>query len=260
MTSTAERIGTIDWVDLSTPDVEAARAFYAAVLGWTYETTETPMGVYHIARVGGHEAGGLMQSDPDSPAPTVWTMFVKVASVDDMVPAVVNAGGSVVSEPIDIPGGARVAVVADPVGAVFALISGGPEPGADEPTLRRDDPGAVAWCELMSRDPHAAVGFYDAAFGWEAAFEPSTGYTTFRVHGVDVGGLLPMPDEMPADVPFGLDGLLRCLRRRGRGPGESVGGRARGETADGGGRYDLRRHRRPDRRSVRSVVRPGLTS
>lgn len=199
MTTTVQRMGTIDWVDLNTKDVEASRAFYATVLGWTYETSETPMGAYHVAFAEGHQAAGMMQAESEA-SPSMWTVFVRVASVDETISVVTNAGGLVLSPPIEIPGGARVAVVSDPAGAVFALISGGPEPGPDEPPLRRTDAGAVAWCELMSRDPHAAIGFYDAVFGWEAALDASSGYTMLRLHGADIGGLLPMPADMDPEV------------------------------------------------------------
>ena len=72
---------------------------------------------------------------------------------------------------------------------------------------------AVAWCELMTRDPHAALSFYDAVFGWDAVRDPSTGYSTLRSGDVTVGGLLPMPDEVPPQAPshwqvyFGTDDL-----------------------------------------------------
>lgn len=195
------RLGTIDWVDLNTPDVEVAVTFYSRVLGWTYETSSTAMGTYHVARVGGHDAAGLMASPPDTGGPAMWTVFVRVAAAAETVAAAVNAGGTVLAEPFDIPGGARVAVVADPAGAVLALISGGPEPGPDEPLLRRAEPGAVGWCELLTRDPHAVVSFYDAVFGWQPELDPGSGYAVLRRDGFDVGGLMAMPAEVPPEAP-----------------------------------------------------------
>jgi hypothetical protein len=201
MTTPASRIGTIDWVDLSTPDVDAARTFYALVLGWSFESTNTPMGSYHIALAGGHQCAGLMAADPAASGPPQWTIFVRVVSLEETVSAVTLAGGTILAHPFDIPGGARVAVAADPAGAVFAVIGGGPEPAPGEPALRRGEAGAVAWCELLSRDPHAVVGFYDAVFGWQAGHGQPTSYTVFRLGRVDVGGLLPMPDGIPPEAP-----------------------------------------------------------
>lgn len=195
------RTGTIDWVDLTTADVESALTFYARALHWTYETSSTAMGTYHVAKVGGHDAAGLMAAAPGSETPAMWLVFVRVASVDETMAAVANAGGTVLAEPFDIPGGARVGVAADPLGAVFAVIAGGPEPGPDQPLLRRAEPGAVAWCELLSRDPHAVVNFYDAVFGWRPELDPGTGYAVLRLDGADVGGLLTMPAEVPEEAP-----------------------------------------------------------
>ena len=201
MTRFTGRLGTIDWVDLSTTDVDGARGFYSAVLSWTYQSSTTPMGSYHVAFAGQHQAAGMMSSDPDAPAPPSWSLFVRVSDVHEAVVACTDAGGSVLAEPFEIPGGARVAVIADPAGAVLAVISGGPEPAEDEPLLRRHEHGAVGWCELLSRDPHASVSFYDAVFGWTAVRDPTTGYSVFHLGAVEIAGLLPMPGEVPPEVP-----------------------------------------------------------
>lgn len=199
MITVNHRIGVFDWVDLSTPDCDVARSFYSKLFGWTYQTTDSPMGTYHLAMAGGHEAAGMM-APAEAAHPPVWTSYVRVALVEETVAVVRNAGGTVVAEPFSIPGGAQIAVVVDPAGATFALMSGGPMPEPSDPGLRRDVPGAVAWCELSSRDPHAAISFYDAAFGWQAAADPATGYIMLRLGETDIGGLLPMPDDVPAAV------------------------------------------------------------
>lgn len=206
---------TIDWVDLNTPDVDTALDFYTTVLGWTYESTDTPMGTYHTAQVGGYNAAGLMRSDPDGGTVPMWSVYVRIASMDETLAAVTNANGTVVAEPFDIPGDAQVAVVADPCGALFAVIAGGPEPERGEPPLRRMEPGAVGWCELLSRDPHGIINFYDAVFGWQAQLDHETGYTVFVLGDTQIGGLLPMPVEVPADTPsywmvyFNVDDVSR---------------------------------------------------
>ena len=202
MTSTLiARLGTIDWIDLTAADVDRAQDFYRDVLGWTYEATTTPMGTYYLAHAGGHEAAGLMAPAPGQDTPPAWTVFVRVPSVDDTLAAVETTGGMVLGPAFDIAGGARVGVIAGPDGAMLAVISGGPEPAPDEPLLRRDVPGAVGWCELLTRDPHAAVSWYDALFGWMAVRDEASGYSIFRHGDRDVAGMLPMPAEVPAEAP-----------------------------------------------------------
>jgi uncharacterized protein len=199
MTITVSHIGTIDWVDLSAPDPAAAQTFYAKILQWTYEASESAMGTYHFAMTDGHLAAGLMATAPGGASG--WTIYVKVSSLEETLAAIVDASGSVITPPFEIPGGARIAVAADPAGGVFAIIAGGPEPDITEPPLRRAQHGAVAWGELLSRDPHAAISFYDAVFGWQATLDPASGYTTLRLDEIDIGGLLPMPPQVPTETP-----------------------------------------------------------
>ena len=195
----AGTFGSVNWVDLSTPDVEAATAFYRAVLGWEVERTSTEMGDYHVGKVGDREAAGMMQQAPEQQGmPATWTVFVHVEDVDRQVEAVAATGGLVLEPPFAIPGGARVAVVADPTGAMFALISGGPRPHG---TYFSSDAGMVCWVEVLSRDPAAVESFYASAFGWKTATDAATGYTMFELDGEQVAGMMLMPTEVPAEAP-----------------------------------------------------------
>ena len=252
MNAFRSRVGSIDWVDLSTPDADGGCAFYAKVLGWTFERSETPMGVYHVASVGGHQAGGVMVGGPPNGAPPMWTVFVRVADIDETSGAVANANGSILAGPFDIPGGAKVAMVADPTGAVFSLIAGGPEPDEGEPPLMRPVAGAVAWCEVVTRDPHTAVSFYDAAFGWQAHLDGTSGYTTFRLGDADVAGIL----DANGSARRGSGALARLLQLPGYRRNASCRGRSRrfgDETSDHRRLRDLRRCGRPRERDVRPV-------
>lgn len=188
-----------NWVDLSTPDPAAAARFYAQLLGWTIETTESTMGPYLIGHLADRQVGGMMAPGPDEAGmPSMWTMFVHVADVDQTVARVTEAGGTVLEPGFDIPDG-RVAVVADPSGGMFGVITG-PEP---EGTWMSDEPGAVCWVELLTHAPDAAEPFYAAVFGWEPATQVagSMPYTTFALDGDDVAGMLPTPDTVPPEAP-----------------------------------------------------------
>jgi uncharacterized protein len=195
----ASTYGAANWVDLSTPDIGAATRFYRDLLGWSIERHVTPVGDYYIGSAGDLEVGGMMPSGPDEPGvPAMWTVFFNVASVDDMILRVAQAGGSVLEAPFDIPE-ARVAVVADPSGAMLGLISG---PQAAGTWLSRRH-GAVCWVELLTRDPAATEGFYLRVFGWKAETQDHAGtlYTRYTLDGEDVAGAMMMPDEVPPDVP-----------------------------------------------------------
>lgn len=198
--TTGTRDGTIGWADLSTPDIDGARAFYADLLGWSLATQRTDMGEYTVASVDGREVAGMMaQATEMAGAPPVWTVFVVVDDIDASLDRVTAAGGTVLQPPFEIPGGARVAVMADGSGAMLALISGGPEPGV----YFWDAAGAVCWAELMTRRPDRAEAFYRAVLGWTAEHGDGGGvdYTVFRLGDEQVAGLIRTPDHLPPEVP-----------------------------------------------------------
>ena len=197
---TAATNGTPNWVDLSTPDVDAGIDFYSRLLGWELETQTTEMGVYHVASVDGRDVCGMMAQAPEmTGAPPSWTVFITVDDIEETVRAVGEAGGRVLEPPFSIPGGARVSVVTDTAGAMFALISGGPAP---QGTWMSRRPGAVCWVETLSRDVAASKRFYESVFGWETATdEDDHRYTTFMLEGEPIAGVLEMPSQVPDEAP-----------------------------------------------------------
>jgi len=197
----ADTFGAPNWVDLSTPDIERAVEFYSELLDWDTSVMTTEMGDYHIASVEGHQVAGMMMQSPDHVGvPSTWTTFIYVKNVDETLEKVEEAYGHVLQAPFDIPGGARVSVVSDNTGAKFALISGGEKPDG---VYFSNNPGAVCWFELMTRDTDAAARFYRDVFGWELALDETTDteYATFRLGGQDIVGMLPMAAMIPDDVP-----------------------------------------------------------
>jgi predicted enzyme related to lactoylglutathione lyase len=117
--------GAFSWNELMTTDPEKAKAFYAALLGWTLE--EAPMGHTHytLVKVGDRPVGGIMGIPPQAPAgmPPNWGTYVTVDDVDAAAKKAAELGGHVCVEPTDIAGVGRFCVVADPQGAVLSLIT-----------------------------------------------------------------------------------------------------------------------------------------
>ena len=187
-----------NWVDLSTSDREAAIEFYRALLGWTITRSETPMGTYAIGAVGDLEVGGNMEQASAEGMPPTWTVFFSTADVDATAARAQAAGGSVLQPAFDLPA-ARIAVVADPTGGMFGLISSPRPSGA----YLDQGPGTVSWVELLTRDPRAAEPFYATVFGWQAATSSPGGdaYTMFTLDDDPVAGMMMMPDQVPAEVP-----------------------------------------------------------
>lgn len=214
----ADRHGAACWVDLSTPDIRGATSFYGELLGWEVESSTTPMGQYFIGKVKDHEVGGMMEQAGELLGnPAMWTTFFYVDDIETTVADVEGAGGTILEKPFDIPGDARIAIVADPTGAMLGVFAG-PELGS--PYYSRDT-GSVCWVELLTRDPVAAQAFYVEIFGWEAetVMASGTAYTMFRLGGYDVAGMMMMPEVVPVEAPahwtayFAVDDCAASERR-----------------------------------------------
>lgn len=124
----AERVnepGTLAWNELNTRDPEAAKAFYGAVFGWSFEDHDMGgMGTYTEWKLGEDSIGGMIgMGNTQMPAevPAHWLVYFAVESTDAAVETVKSSGGNVAFGPIDIPAG-RFAVATDPLGAAFAVI------------------------------------------------------------------------------------------------------------------------------------------
>lgn len=180
------------------PDPAAAARFYSDLFGWETEDVmpEAHPGSYVLARLRGRDAAAIV-SQHGAPAPPepVWTTLIWVESADDTAARAVDAGGRVVAEPFDSPGGGRQAVLADPAGAVFS---------AWEPRERRgaqvvNEPGAWAMSSLSTNDPEGAKRFYAALFGWATrSFDMGGGEITMFTVPNYVGGEPQQP--VPRDV------------------------------------------------------------
>jgi predicted enzyme related to lactoylglutathione lyase len=166
-------------VDVSEPDPEAAVDFYGGLFGWGFENAMPPSsdGKYCIAR---HEAASssifdvsgatrsgdvaAVRSIPEGAPPTaMWNTYFWVDSADEAASKVRDAGGVVVIEPIDFKDASRIAVLTDPEGAAFGVWEAKGHKGA----RLVNDPGAVVFNNLNTRDVEGAKSFYGSVFGWQ---------------------------------------------------------------------------------------------
>ena len=200
--------GTPSWVDLASPDVAASVAFYGDLFGWQAPELPPEAGGYRMFELDGVPVAGCGPIMMDG-QPPAWTTYVSVDDADAAVAAVTVAGGTVFVPPMDVLDVGRMAVFADTTGAACAVWQPRAHPGAGIV----NEPGALVWNELSSRDTAAAAGFYSGVFGWEAAVTDlgGTEYTEWRLGDALIGGMMERPAEMPAEVPdywlvyFGTD-------------------------------------------------------
>lgn len=152
------------WVDTSHPDPAAVLPFYSGLFGWEFEDVmpDSP-GTYFMARLRGRDVAAVGAVQPGMPPMAVWTTYVAVASADDATERVRKAGGAVFVEPFDVLDAGRMAVLADPEGAVFNVWEARDNIGAQVV----NEHGALNFNGLATRDVEGAAAFYGAVFGWE---------------------------------------------------------------------------------------------
>ncbi len=117
--------GHCAWNELSTTDPEAAKAFYASQFGWVQEGDMDmgPLGKYEFLHASGKRftLGAVMPKMPEMPVP-FWTYYFRVPDIDKAVETIKANGGSILVEPMEIPGGDYSMNAMDPQGAPFALV------------------------------------------------------------------------------------------------------------------------------------------
>ncbi len=116
--------GAFCWSELDTRDPESAKAFYPAVFGWDFETSEGEDMPYTEWKLDGESIAGMMDMPAEVPAesPAMWLIYFAVDDTEAAVARAVDLGGSVLAQPMDTPFG-RFAVLADPQDAFFAVIA-----------------------------------------------------------------------------------------------------------------------------------------
>jgi predicted enzyme related to lactoylglutathione lyase len=198
--------GRFVWYELVTSDVEVAKAFYTAVVGWGTKDASMPGMAYTLFTAGNAAVSGLLVLPEDASkmgARPSWIGYVGVKDVDATADRVKHLGGSVHVPPTDIPNISRFSVVTDPQMATLALFKW-LRPNQEQPS-KLGAPGRVGWHELLAADWEKAWPFYGELFGWQKA-HADTGilgtYQLFSVGGQTIGGMFTKPPMVP--VPFWL--------------------------------------------------------
>ncbi len=185
--------GTPCWVDYGAADIEAAKAFYTSVLGWTYSGGEPEFGGYLICQAQGRDAAGMgTQEDPDDPPR--WTTYFATDDAAATAARITEAGGTVLFPPMEVGPMGTMAIARDPQGHPFGLWQGGLNTGVQI----YNEPGALVWNEAAVDDPAAAREFYAAVFGF--TFDDVGGmaeYKTFSTGGNPLGGFGGITDGAP---------------------------------------------------------------
>lgn len=243
------RHGDFIWYELMTPDVDAAKAFYSGLLGWTFEVQEASGMNYQVAMAAGDGIGGFLQISKemaDQGSRPLWAGYVMVDDVDATISQIEADGGDVFMPPFDIPGVGRIGFVADPQGAPFYVMKPRPPEGTHAGSSQafsayQPAEGHCAWNELVSADPDAAKKWYGKLFGFvkDGGMDmgPEHGeYEFLRNGGQDFafGAVMRKPAGMPSSIWVyyfrvgNIDEAVTYIRDKGgqvtNGPMEIPGG------------------------------------
>ena len=202
------------WVDLGTGDIPKGAEFYSALFGWKVELGGEEVGGYSVANLRDRPVAGLgPQMNPGRP---YWNSYVSVDSADDAVAKAKANGATVIMEPMDVMDAGRMAIFADPLGAVISVW----QPNTMIGCGIVNEPNSFSWSELITTDIEKSKQFYGAVFGWGAQTHGEGGpmaYTEWKVGDRSVGGMMPKPPMMPAEVPphwsvyFSVDGTEAAM-------------------------------------------------
>jgi len=188
--------GRFCWIELAARDRQVAERFYSGLFGWT--TRDIPMGeqgVYVMFQKNGRDIGAMWETAEHPPA---WTSYISIANVDDATETAKRLGATVLGGPLDVMDAGRMAYLADPQGAPFALWEPKKHAGAD----LLYEPSTLCWNELLTSDRDAAARFYSELVGWRCEETPNAlmPYYVAFVGEDRAAGMFKMPDDMAAHM------------------------------------------------------------
>lgn len=205
--------GDFIWYELLTSDADAAAKFYKSVIGWNSASANQPGMDYNLFYAGDpsdtmNGVGGFMTITPEMEAggsKPAWIGYIAVDDVDEAVAEIVAAGGTSFMT-MDVEGVGRMAMAADPQGALFYVMRGTSDEASNSFAATEPKNGHCAWNELSTTDPEAAKAFYGKLFGWakdgDLDMGPMGKYEFLRVAGGRflLGAVMPKMPEMPASA------------------------------------------------------------
>jgi uncharacterized protein len=163
--SQEHHVGKVIFAELVTPDLAAAKQFYGGLFGWTFRDIQSGKAEYAAASLDGHPVAGLIHKELSTGehSQPAWLSFIAVRDVDATKDLAVQHGARVLFPPHSFQDRGRQAVLADPQGAVFAVLASS---SGDPPDVLAE-PGEWIWSSLVTRDPDAGAAFYQTLFDYE---------------------------------------------------------------------------------------------
>ncbi|HZX38281.1 MAG TPA: VOC family protein [Streptomyces sp.] len=189
------------WVDAALPDVEAGKRFYGELFGWTFGEGEGP----HVDAFSDGKLVAALVPKRDGRMPTVWGVYFATSDAAALSRDIRDAGGQVITAPVQVGTAGTMALATDPGGAVFGLWQAGDRVGFE----KQGEPGSFCWTEVYTRDKERADPFYERVFGFLGTDLPddSIDFRMWSPAGTEpgedtaIGGRSVITDAFPAEMP-----------------------------------------------------------
>ncbi|MFE4194786.1 VOC family protein [Paenarthrobacter sp. NPDC056912] len=215
------------WADLQTRDVAAAKDFYGKVFGWTYKDLPTPDGRSYAQAFVKDQLVAVIapQNSLQEAAGTngQWNVYIAATDTEEIAEDSVHAGGKLQFGPETVADTGVLAFVEPPGGGTTGIWQAGTHLGSH----LFNEPGALAWAELLTPEPQAAVAFFQQLFGYEVTEYPQDdggNYSTLMVIDDEVAGIVPAGEgeEAAWQIYYGVSDLRRAAEAAVAAGGEML--------------------------------------
>ncbi len=194
--------GAFCWFELATTDQAAAKKFYTSLFGWSANDSPMgPEGVYTMFQLQGQDTGAaytLRREQQSQGVPPNWMPYIAVDNADAIGTHAAEIGGKLYAPAFDVMDIGRMAVIADPTGAVFAVWQAKKHSGVGI----TGENGTVCWADLNTPDASAARRFYHELFDWSfvEGEKDTSGYLHIKNHEQFIGGV-PSASQRDPNLP-----------------------------------------------------------
>jgi len=204
--SQEHHVGKVIFVELVTPDLAVTKQFYAGLFGWTFRDIQAGATAYAEASLDGRPVAGLIQKgvpagEHRQPA---WLGYIAARDVDAAKQLALQHRAKVLFEPHTYPNRGREAVLADPQGAVFAVLAS----SSGDPPDFLAAPGEWVWSSLMTTDPDTDAAFYQTLFDYDVFELPASGdaqHLLLASHNYARASVNALPTNTPNAHPYWLN-------------------------------------------------------
>lgn len=194
------RKGEIVWIDLVTNDAKVSKEFFSNLLGWSFNNHDA----YEMALSGTKPVSGIIEDKEilKGSKTSYWVVSASVKDAEATAKEIKSQGGKILSEPFEISGRGKVALVEDPQGAFFSIL----ENSSGDPKASAPRNGEWMWAELWTSNPKEATSFYADVLSVTAKQigDAGTGdYFILKGDTYEFGGItkIPVKNEAPIWIP-----------------------------------------------------------